>query len=76
MAEKKSKLMQVQNVIADDSFIYMGDSLDVLEIVNAIKKGYRLCKVDDVMMDLKYSEIEGYTLSADYCIKKIKKKCR
>lgn len=36
------KLKQAQNIIADDSFKYGGNSLDIIEIVNAIKSGYRL----------------------------------
>lgn len=37
-------LEQIQNIIADPSFVYKGDSLEVIEIVNAIKNGYRLSK--------------------------------
>lgn len=37
-----------QNLIADESFTYGGDSLVVMEIVNAIKDGYRLANLAEV----------------------------
>lgn len=37
-------LEQVQEIIADPSFQYKGDSLVIIEVVNAIKEGYRLQK--------------------------------
>ena len=39
-----NKLEMIQNCIADPSFYYGGNSLDIIEIVNAIKAGYRLKK--------------------------------
>ena len=39
-----NKLETIQNCIADPSFRYGGNSLDIIEIVNAIKAGYRLKK--------------------------------
>lgn len=39
-----NKLEIIQNCIADPSFYYGGNSLDIIEIVNAIKAGYRLKK--------------------------------
>ena len=38
----KKKLKNIQDFIADASFQYGGDSLDILEIVSAIKAGSRL----------------------------------
>lgn len=35
-------LLDAQRMIADDSFKYLGDSLYIIEIVNAIKAGFRL----------------------------------
>lgn len=48
-------LEQTQNIIADDSFQYLGNSLEIIEIVNAIKDGYRLYKPDNEY-DLKCME--------------------
>lgn len=40
-------LEQAQDIIADPSFRYKGDSLVIIEIVNAIKEGYRLARPND-----------------------------
>ena len=42
----ETKLEEAQRLIADDSFKYMGDSLVIIEVVNAIKAGYRLTRGD------------------------------
>ena len=42
------KLSQVQNIIADESFRYGGNSLEVIEVVNAIKAGKRLIDVESL----------------------------
>ena len=62
-------LRQAEKLIADESFTYKGNSLEVIEIVNAIKDGYRLVKPDEVMSEL----IEYYK----DCIKDVagKKRC-
>ena len=46
--DKESVLETAQNIIADESFQYGGDSLTVLEIINAIKDGYRLANLAEV----------------------------
>jgi len=46
--DKESVLETAQNLIADESFQYGGDSLTVLEIINAIKDGYRLANLAEV----------------------------
>ena len=46
--DKESVLETTQNIIADKSFQYGGDSLIVLEIINAIKDGYRLANLAEV----------------------------
>ena len=57
----ETKLEEAQRLIADDSFVYMGDSLVIIEVVNAIKAGYRLIDTNG-----EYAEtIEGM-LSEDY----------
>lgn len=37
-----------QDLIADESFVYMGNSLHIIEIVNAIKAGWRLANLAEV----------------------------
>lgn len=46
--DKESVLETAQNIIADESFQYGGNSLTVLEIINAIKDGYRLANLAEV----------------------------
>ena len=41
-------LTQVQNIIADKSFRYKGNSMEVIDIVNAIKQGKRLIDVESL----------------------------
>lgn len=51
-------IQETQNIIADPSFVYGGNSLEVLEIVNAIKEGYRLCKVEEAKNEIaKHEEV-------------------
>ena len=57
----KAKIEEAQRLIADDSFYYAGDSLVIMDIVNAIKAGYRIV---DTNGDLGET-IEGM-LSDDY----------
>ena len=45
-------LEQTQNIIADDSFQYLGNSLEIIEIVNAIKDGYRLYKPSEIITEM------------------------
>ncbi len=46
--DKESVIETAQNIIADESFQYGGNSLTVLEIINAIKDGYRLANLAEV----------------------------
>ena len=53
-------LEQTQNVIADDSFVYMGNSLEIIDIVNAIKSGKRLIDIEGLK-----EEINDYWQTCD-----------
>lgn len=46
--DRAHSLEVVQNLIADESFVYRGDSLTIMELVNAIKDGYRLANLAEV----------------------------
>lgn len=41
-----SNLEKIQDLVASENFKYGGNSLEILDIIAAIKDGYRLCKVD------------------------------
>lgn len=43
-----SSLELVQDIIADETFAYRGNSLHIIEIVNAIKSGWRLANLAEV----------------------------
>lgn len=49
----ESKLQKIQKMIADPDFRYGGNSLDIMVIVDAIKSGYRLCKVEELKEDIR-----------------------
>lgn len=42
-----SNLKEIQDLVASENFKYGGNSLEMLDIVAAIKDGYRLYKVED-----------------------------
>lgn len=42
-------LKETQEMIASPEFRYGGNSMDIMDIVDAIKSGYRLCRVDDAI---------------------------
>lgn len=46
--DRAHSLEVVQNLIADESFVYRGNSLTIMELVNAIKDGYRLVNLAEV----------------------------
>ena len=46
--DKAASLEVMQNLIADGSFVYDGDSLVISELVNAIKDGWRLANMAEV----------------------------
>lgn len=68
-------LKQTQNIIADDSFRYGGDSLDIIDIVNAIKAGYRLCKVDEAIEEILATREKDYFCKYPYsrCVEIIRR---
>ena len=43
----EEQLEKTQKIIADDNFVYMGDNFFIMDIVNAIKAGYRLNRLDE-----------------------------
>ena len=68
-----SKLQDTQKMIASRDFHYGGDSWDIMDIVNAIKRGYRLCKVDDVFRKIdENSYVMEYDEAFDLCKEWIK----
>lgn len=46
--DKAASLEVMQNLIADGSFVYDGDSLVITELINAIKDGWRLANMAEV----------------------------
>ena len=68
-------LKQTQNIIADDSFRYGGDSLDIIDIVNAIKAGYRLCKIEDAISEIQETREKDFFCKYPYsrCVEIIRR---
>lgn len=56
MGAKEEQLAKTQDIIADDSFIYMGNSFPIMDVVNAIKAGYRLNRSDGETKEVKESD--------------------
>ena len=62
-------LTQVQNIIADKSFKYKGNSMEVIDIVNAIKQGKRLIDVESLKEQIKeYWETCDNDVREERCI--------
>lgn len=76
-----SNLKEIQDLVASENFKYGGNSLEILDIVAAIKDGYRLCKVDKAkeMMYKVPSSYRDFELARDEtvddCVEIIKECC-
>lgn len=73
--EGRMNLLQTQNIIADDSFQYGGNSFEMFDIVDAIKDGYRLCKVDDLINTVNKDERINCVGMGYHVIKLIREAC-
>lgn len=55
----EEQLEKTQKIIADDNFVYMGDSFFIMDVVNAIKAGYRLNRLDEETEETKEAKRQG-----------------
>ena len=46
-------LKETQEMIASSDFKYGGNSMDIMNIVDAIKSGYRLCRIEELKTDIR-----------------------